>query len=129
MAFDWKYVGIDLGGLALQTPDDSIVAPRVGFRIGPPGLFVSSSVFENHPLISNGGYANIGIGTEFGPFKVWTGAGAGPGELSVGILRLGYNVQPLTLHLSLQGPFPFDNSKYTLDQQNGISFGAEIRLP
>lgn len=78
----WKYFGVDAGGLITNFAQPKIaILPAGLIRIGNrDGLFLSTSLLNNTPIATGGGFADIGLGYNFarpGP-SLWIGACLGP---------------------------------------------------
>lgn len=137
LALDWKWAGVDMGGMAINLPDlpdyDKSIMPRVGLRIGPPVFYVSSTIAAGLPLLSDGGLLNLGIGSSLGAAQFWAGHGEGTGDMDVEILRMGYNFNPVSLNLTMQGDlvgnFPQLSQLKSLKNDYGMALRLEFRLP
>ena len=127
---DWQWVGLDLGvfGNGISRMDTPVL-PRAGVRIGPPIFYVSSSFAEGVPLYSDGSMFNMGLGTCFHNAQIWAGFG-GPvdeGAKGMGIVRLQYRFDPVTLGLTLEKGS--SETKYPMSENYGVAGGLEFRLP
>lgn len=78
----WKYFGLDVGGCVTNwNSEAAVLVPSGTLRIGNrEGLFLSSTLMNNMPLATGGGFFDVGLGYNFRRTGagLWMGMCLGP---------------------------------------------------
>ncbi|MBI2430205.1 MAG: hypothetical protein HYV29_15665 [Ignavibacteriales bacterium] len=123
----WKYFGLDVGGCMTNWNSNSaMVIPSGTLRIGNrEGLFLSTSLLNNMPLATGGGFFDVGLGynSRRTGSGFWMGMCMGP-TIESPQLSLKYDVLVInTMFLNFRAQFADRDLGYT---DHALSIGGGI---
>ena len=136
VGLDWKWVGLKLGvagySVLQQTPDvdNRGGSPIFGLRAGRENLYLSGEAFTESPLYTGGGFWQVGLGGRIGGSRLWGGLGLKPYKSPMITLKGSQALGPVSLYAAgMLGTEEINPVDVGIDQEYGLSFGVEARLP
>jgi hypothetical protein len=128
----FKYFGIGIGALMLAGADSSSIFSKIKFlpsaslRVGSlESFYISSSFLNSVPLISGGGFLDLGLGINFGNSmpSLWAGVGIVPSDVFGNFIAKVDIPVSTDMFLNFRGRYGRDRvSDY------GLAAGLKIRL-
>lgn len=143
-SFEWKWVGLGLGGLFSTHPlhdggfedypidTGAEIYPSAHVRFGSlTGLYVSGHLLEGVPVYSGGGTLVGGVGLRpVKPIELYAGyCGEGPYQDAAWLGRLTVDLgRSWTILTTLRFPTDFEDSGESSESEYGIGVGISYRL-